>query len=432
MKKTLGKSFLFLAAILVLAGMVFTGCQKEEAAGEAEAPQEEVVLNWPCIWVGEDAKADAVADIVAEFNEQHAGSIKVEIEEMPSYDIYDKKILAQVSGGEVPDIFTLKWTPDTMDFYSGDILVDFSDELDAGWADKFDQSLLNEVTMDGMTKVLPYTVAITPIWYNSEILAEAGYDEFPATYDEFWNLCEELKANGITPTSQMTGGANAWTSMLWYSHIMASVGGPDVWDKPLSDPVYVEGAEILQQLYSDGNTTKDAIGGGPDIPSGHYLAGRTAVFCNGPWFIGNIRDNAPDVYEATELTAAPAAANGESGAQVGFIQTVLASGATDDPAKREAAITFLKYMSEPENAKRISMDSGSLMAPKFSLGEGDSVDPLQEKFLKAKADASFVVSHLSGRFPASVVQEFGAALDQLALGKATPEEFVEMLQAANE
>ena len=101
------------------------------AAGGQQEEQKEVVLNWPCIWVGEDAKADAVADIVARFNDEHAGSIKVEIEEMPSYDIYDKKILAQVSGGEVPDIFTLKWNPDTKDFYSGDILVDFTKDLNA-------------------------------------------------------------------------------------------------------------------------------------------------------------------------------------------------------------------------------------------------------------------------------------------------------------
>jgi len=431
MKKKTVRSLIFLAVVFVIFGVVFTGCQKKEAAEEAKEMKKEVVLNWPCIWVGEDAKAGAVADIVAAFNTEHAGSIKVEIEEMPSYDIYDKKILAQVSGGEVPDIFTLKWNPDTMDFYSGDILVDFSKDLKAGWEDSFDASILSEVTLDGAIKVIPYELAITPIWYNSKLLAEAGYDEFPKTYDDFWKMCDALKANGVTPASQMTGGANAWTSMLWYSHIMASVGGADVWDKPLTDPVYVEGAKILQMLYADGNTTKDAIGGGPAVPSGHYLAERTAIFCNGPWFIGNIRENAPAVYEVTELTSAPAAKNGKSGAQVGFLQTVLASGSTD-PDKREAAVTFLKYMTEPENVKRISMDSGALTAPKFTFGSGDTVDPLQKKFIEAQADASFVVSHLSGKFAASVVQEFGAALDQMALGKATPEEFVQMLIDANE
>ncbi|MCF7949144.1 MAG: extracellular solute-binding protein [Spirochaetia bacterium] len=424
MKKITVFSIMLIALFTVLAMPVIAGGQQEA--------QKEVVLNWPCIWVGEDAKADAVADIVAKFNEEHAGQIKVQIEEMPDYDIYDKKILAQISGGQVPDIFTLKWNPDTKDFYSGDILVDFSEDLAGGWGNRFDSSIINEVTLDGQTKVIPYEMAITPIWYNADLFAEAGIDGFPKTYDEFWDAAEKLKAIDVTPTSQMTGGANAWTSMLWYSHIMASVGGPGIWDKPLSDPAYVKGAEILKRLYSNGNTTKDAIGGGPSVPSGHYLAERTAVFCNGPWFIGNIRENAPEVYESTELTSAPAAAGGEKGAQIGFIQTVLASGATDDPAKREAALTFLQYMSQPENVKRISMDSGALMVPKFTFSDSDDVDPLQKKFVEAQENASFVMNHLAAKFPASVVQEFGAALDQLALGRATPEEFVQMLEAAND
>ena len=207
MKRNLKRSFILLVVVLLSFAVVFSGCQKkEEAKGAKEEPQKEVVLNWPCIWVGEDAKADAVADIVAEFNEKHAGQIKVEIEEMPSYDIYDKKILAQISGGEVPDIFTLKWNPDTKDFYSGDILVDFSEDLAGGWGNRFDSSIVNEVTLDGQTKVIPYEMAITPIWYNADLFEEAGIDGFPETYDEFWDACEKLKAIDVTPTSQMTGG----------------------------------------------------------------------------------------------------------------------------------------------------------------------------------------------------------------------------------
>jgi raffinose/stachyose/melibiose transport system substrate-binding protein len=424
MKRLVSVGLFVTIALLFLAAPLFAGGDQEEKGGM-------VTLNWPCIWVGEDAKADVVAELVSEFNEKYEGKIKVEIEEMPSYDVYDKKILAQISGGEVPDIFTLKWTPDTRDFYSGDILMDMTEELQGSWGDDFSSGIISEVTVDGKVKVLPYTTAITPLWYNTELFEQAGISEFPETYDEFWQAAEKLKAEGITPTSQMTGGANAWTSMLWYSHIMASVGGPDIWEKPLTDPAYVEGARILKRLYTNGNTTKDAIGGGPEIPSGHYLAERTAIFCNGPWFIGNIRENAPEVYEATKLSSAPAAEGGEAGAQVGFIQTVLASGA-DTPRKQEAAMTFLKYMAKPENAKRISLDSGSLMAINFSVGEDEEIDPMQKAFIEAQEEASFIISHLSGKFPASVVQEFGAALDQMALGKATPEEFVQMLHEANQ
>jgi hypothetical protein len=130
------------------------------------------------------------------------------------------------------------------------------------------ESYVLDSTKGGRLKSVPYEIGITPVWYNSDLFAQAGVSEFPATWDAFMDAADKLKANGIVPGSQMTGGSNAWTSMLWFSHIMGSLGGPDVWSKPLTDPVYVEGAEYLKQLYADGNTTRDAVGGDAGVSGG--------------------------------------------------------------------------------------------------------------------------------------------------------------------
>ena len=45
----------------------------------AVAQGKEIVLKWPCIWVGKDSKAPAIADIVSRFNNENAGKIRVEI-----------------------------------------------------------------------------------------------------------------------------------------------------------------------------------------------------------------------------------------------------------------------------------------------------------------------------------------------------------------
>jgi raffinose/stachyose/melibiose transport system substrate-binding protein len=217
--------------------------------------------------------------------------------------------------------------------------------------------------------------------------------------------------------------------MLWYSHIMASIGGVDVWSRPLSDPIFVQGAEILLRLYSDGNTTKDAVGCDPGCSSGHYLAQDTAIFINGPWFIGNIKNNAPEVYEVTSVVPAPAVKGGTHGAQIGFPLSNLAAANTDDPARREAVLKFMKWMTKPENVKKISADAGSLFSIKFSFGAGEQVDPLQQKFIDASSNAAFITTHLAFNYKTEVVQEFGQALGAMALGRATPKEFVEMLEA---
>lgn len=398
------------------------------AGGRAEA-DEEVVLTWPSIWVGQDSKADMMETIVAEFNEMHAGEIRVVVEPQPDYDGYEDTIRTRLAAGQAPDVFTFKLSPTTEAYYGSDLLMDFTDELGDGWGDVFNQGNLNASTVDGATKSLPYEIGFTPIWYNKDLFDEAGIDRFPETMDEFWDATEKLKAIDVVPTSQMTGGTNSWTSMLWYTHFLGSYGGPDVWQRGFDDPAFERAAAILKRLYSDGNTTRDAIGADAGVSGGHYQAGRTAMFINGPWYIGNIRDNSPDVYETTRLAPAPKAGD-YHGHQVGWLHTNLAAANTDDPARREAVITFLKYLTSPENARRVSLDAGSLLAIEFEIPAGVELDPLQKRFIEAGNNAEFLIDHMEASMPVDVVYELGQAIGEMVLEDRTPAEFVEMLRAA--
>jgi raffinose/stachyose/melibiose transport system substrate-binding protein len=400
-------------------------------AGGGQAAEKEIVLQWPCIWVAQDSKAATVAALVDQFNADNAGKIKVVIEPNPDYDGYRQKINTMMAAGQVPDLFVFNPDPTQFSYYEGEVLMDFTDDLKGAWGRDFAEGTIAASTKNGRTKSIPYELGLTPIWYNTELFKKAGISGFPKTFDEFWTACDKLKAIGVTPTSQMTGGTNAWTSMLWYSHIMASIGGPDVWSKPLSDPAYVQAAEILKRLYSDGNTTKDAVGCDPGCSSGHYLAQDTAIFINGPWYIGAAKKNAPAVHAATAVAPAPAVKGGKYGAQIGFLLSNLAAAKTDDRARRAAVIKFLKWMTEPGNVKKISMDAGSMFCVNFEFAAGDQVDPLQQKFIEASANAAFIVDHFQANYKTEVVQEFGQALGAMALGRATPKQFVEMLQAKN-
>jgi len=398
------------------------------AAGQQE--QGEITIKWPSIWVGKDSKAPAVAALVAQFNDENAGKIKVEVEDQPDYDGYEQKIRTSISAKVVPDVFTLRYTPTTLAFYDSDDILDFSKVMDNKWKSEFNEGTLNLATYKGMLKTLPYEVAITPIWYNKALFDKAGAT-IPTTWDDLMKAMDKLKAAGITPTSQMTGGSNAWTSMLWYSHIIASLGGADAWSKPLTDPIYVKAAEKLLDLYSNGNTTVDAIGGDAGISGGHYLTGETAMFINGPWYIGRVKADAPDVYANTVVGPAPAAGN-KKGAMIGFLQTNFAAadlrGKND--AKHEAILSFIKWMTKPSNVAGISKDSGAMFAIKYD--SSGITDPLQKQFIDVANNAKFTNVHLEGAFKTEVVSEFGQALGKMALEKATPQEFVEMLQKANQ
>jgi len=181
------------------------------AEGTKEAANKEVVLKWPCIWVGKDTKAPEVAKLVDEFNVANAGKIKVEIESQPDYDGYEQKIRTSIAAGMVPDIFTIKLNPTTAEYYKSDLLMDFSSELTGAWKDSFKAGTLDQATIGGALKSIPYEIAITPIWYNEDLLKKAGVS-YPKTVDEMWTVFDKLKAAGITPASQMTGGGPAYAT----------------------------------------------------------------------------------------------------------------------------------------------------------------------------------------------------------------------------
>jgi len=408
--------------IIVSAGQVFAVGNK---------PGGEIDLTWPCIWVGQDSKTDTIAAQVDQFNADHEGQIRVTIEPQPDYDGYEEKIRTMLAAGTAPDVFTLNPTPVTATYYESDLLYDFADALKVGgWADTFKASNLAATTINGETKTLPYEIAVAPIWYNQSLFEKAGISHFPVNMNEFWDACEKLKAIGVVPMSQMTGGSNSWTSMLWYCHLLGSFGGPDVWTKDWSDPAFEEAAAILKRMFSDGNTTSDAIGADAGVSSGHYMAERTAMFINGPWFIGRIKNDAPDVYAVTNL--APMAKAGDYyGHQVGWLQTSLAAANTDDQQRADAVVDFMRFITSPENAKAISLNAGSFLAVNFELGPGDEVDQLQKKFLDAAANATFFINQIELEMSVDAVYEFGQGIGAMMLQGATPAEFVKMLADAD-
>ncbi|MDC7234148.1 MAG: ABC transporter substrate-binding protein [Spirochaetales bacterium] len=414
------KGLIFVLFVVLISSFAFAGGQQEQG---------EVTIKWPSIWVGKDSKAPAVAALVQQFNEENAGSIKVEVEEQPNYDGYREKIRTSIAAKIIPDFFTINPSPTSLAYYDSDGILDFNEVMDADWKAMYNEGTIAQATHKGMLKSLPYEVAITPVWYNKALFDKAGAS-IPSNWSEMQDVMAKLKAAGIIPTSQMTGGSNAWTSMLWYSHFVASLGGPSAWDKPLSDPIYVKAAEMLLELYSDGNTSIDAIGGDAGVSGGHFLAGETAMFINGPWYIGRVKNDAPEVYANTMVDSAPAAGS-NAGAQIGFLQTnlIAADLRESDPAKHEAIVAFTKWMSAPDNVARISKEAGSMFAIKFDSAMID--DPLQKSFIEAANSAAFTNKHLAGVFKAEVVSEFGQALGKMALGDATPAEFVEMLDKAN-
>lgn len=400
-----------------------------EATPVAEVePPELITINFPSIWVAKDSKAGPVKAIVDQFNADNAGLIEVVIEEISDYQAYRDKIRTNITAGMAPDVFSFDnvLTEGPIMYGSGN-LMDLTPHLTDEWRGDFLPDAVKAMTIDGKIMALPYEFGVTPVIYNRALLEKAGVTEIPATMDEFFDALAKLKAAGITPMSQMTGD-NAWTSMLWYSQLVLSYGGPDVYARGLSDPAFLQAAEALLRMFEYANS--DAVGATASIASGHWLNERTAIFMNGPWFIGRIRnEGVNNIYDNTVVAPAPAApaGQGQAGGYLGFIQAALAAGVQEDPAKEAAVVKFLQAMTNPDAVKRMSLETGTMFVVQFDITAEDEVERIQADMISQMNDAPYVVPHFNAMMKPAVVSEFPMALSSMVLGETTPEQFVQTL-----
>ncbi|AEV30295.1 ABC-type sugar transport system, periplasmic component [Sphaerochaeta pleomorpha str. Grapes] len=405
-----------LAVLLVVLSLVFPLFAQGQT--EASTPKE-VELRWASIWVGNDSKAPAVEALVNEFNAANAGKIKVVIEPQPDYNAYEQKVRTSLAAGQAPaDIFTIKFNPTTATFYQSKLLMDFAKVMDSEWKSTFDAGSLAQSTVDGVLRSLPMEVAILPIWYNMDAFKSVGVTSVPKTMDELMSAFDKLKAAGIAPSSQMTGDTNAWTSMIWFSHLAVSLGGVNVWDKPFTDPAFVQAATILKKVITD-YSTADAVGLGAGGSGGHFLAGRTAVFSNGPWYAGRADLAATPFFNSIKIDKL-APAGSTSDFMISRLQANICAASTNDKAKEAAILEFMKYLTSKASIARIAESSGAMFAIKSGYMP---VKPLQKQFYELANSVSATSFDLEAALGAEVTLEFAQQLGALALGNITPEEF---------
>ncbi len=393
---------------------------------------DEIVINFPSIWVGTDSKAAYLAKMIEDFNAENAGSIKVVVEEQTDYQAYRDKIRTTVTTGNTPDLCILDTTFDIKAFSESGKFMDLTPYLEDGWGENFTDGAFDAWSVDGKVYILPFESAVFPLVYNTEILAAAGWDHFPATYDEFFKMAEDVKAAGYNVMGQMAGD-NAWSSMLWYSLIVEAIGGKDVYANGLSDPAFVEAAEVLKNMYN--YTFDGAVSATASDVNGHFIARDTAVYLNGPWWIANLYkdDNAVDGVKLADVcdVATNPVYEGGKGDAAGLVTTVqgfLAAAKQDDPAKEAAVVKFLKYISEPERVSEWALSSGAMFFVKYTPSAETSV--ISQKFTEIANNASYTILHVNGAFPTAFSTEFPAAVSSLILGEVDAQGFVDMLQTA--
>lgn len=158
--------------------------------------------------------------------------------------------------------------------------------------------------------IMPGRAYNQAVVYNEEVIKAAGYDEIPATLDEFNEMCEAIKANGVTPISlhrvenwplatvqdfagYVAGDPNIFTESL-------KIENPFSEDAPFGKTIkmYTEWKAkgyFEPEVYTDFGVAMDSV-----------AYGRAAMMLFGSWVVPQIQGRCPEGTDPSVIKFAPA------------------------------------------------------------------------------------------------------------------------------
>ena len=254
--------------------------------------EEKTVLTMWCIATESDANRPAYEQAIAEFEAAHPDiTIQWEAFENQSYKTKIKAAMSDPS--TLPDIF-FTW--------AGAFLGDFVDAgnvycLDEAYkpfAADLPEVMLQNASYGGKHYGVPLTMNIVTLFANMDLLAEAGYEAVPTTYEDLIACCDALVEKGIIPFG--CSGGETWCVTEYLEPIIEKTIGCEALNEIFAgrgtwnDPAIAKAVDIMQEMVTKGYFDPNGIALGNDQVKANFIAGEYAFYQNGSWNCGEVND----------------------------------------------------------------------------------------------------------------------------------------------
>lgn len=215
-------------------------------------------------------RTETLKEMVAAWEQETGNS--VEIVSLPWGQAFEK-FATMVAGGDIPDVVEM---PDRWLALYNERLMDLGPYVDA-WehgATLTDATInMGSATAEGALKEIPYGFYLRAMFYNKDLLAEAGVDGPPETLEEFRAASEAVSALDGKYGYCLRGGPgglNGW--MMMASTMMGSdTFFDEAGNSTINTPEAVAGLQFLIDLYQDGLAPRDSVSWGfNEIVAGFY------------------------------------------------------------------------------------------------------------------------------------------------------------------
>ncbi|WP_112322810.1 ABC transporter substrate-binding protein [Oceanibium sediminis] len=216
------------------------------AAVPFRASAQETTLRW---WSPQAApqQVEAYEFQIAAFEAANPG-VRV-VFETTSDEGYAPQLAAAFSSGEVPDIVTHLPSFAIQSYYANGLVEPFNDVIEAIGADDFYPGA-NDVFKAADGNYVGTGIgnsAANMMWLRTDLMAEAGVDKAPETWDELRAACQAMQKNGIYG-APLPYGRNSMTSLIFIG-VIHQAGG-QVFDTDLNVALDTQATRDALEFYT--------------------------------------------------------------------------------------------------------------------------------------------------------------------------------------
>jgi len=375
-------------ALVVMIATVLAGCGPKATEEVSTGP---VTIRWWHITTAENQKAvwQKLAD---EYTAAHP-NVTIEITVLEN-EAFKTKLTTVMQSGDPPDLFQ-SWGGGTMNEYAeAGLLKDITADLDANggeWRNTFGAGALGVYSYKGKYYGVPWDMGVVGVWYNKALFQQAGITTPPATWTEFLDAVNKLKAAGITPIA--VGAGDKWPAAFIWEYLATRIGGSAAFaaaadrSGSFADPAFVEAGKKIYELnalepYQDGFL--GATWGDEATAMGNSKA---AMDVMGQWAPGAFADNSADGKGLGE--------------NLGWFPFPMVEGGKGDPNDAVGGgngfavgknappetVDFAKYLTRAES--QVQCAEAGFCIPVVKGGEAGLTDPILLTIQQALAKAKY-------------------------------------------
>jgi multiple sugar transport system substrate-binding protein len=274
--------------LFLLFAFTFTGCNKQTSSG--------ITLEFWAMGV----EGENVVKLVPEFEKRNPG-IKVKVQQIPWTAAHEKLITAFASE-TLPAVFMVgnTWIPEFVELNAVEPLNLFL-KSSGIIKENYFEGIWDANVIDSVVYGIPWYVDTRVLFYRKDILAKAGYNNAPRTWDELYDCAKKIKNNNpenfalLIPTNEWVPyiifGLQAGSTLLKDNNQYGDFSGRE----------FTRSYNFVMKFFHEKLALTDmtqVINVYQPFAEGYY-----AMYITGPWNVTEMKKRLPDDIQNKWMTA---------------------------------------------------------------------------------------------------------------------------------